>query len=72
MAILWLNNLPDAGGLYMNFNGTAGVWRKKAIEDAGGWSSDTLTEDMDLSYRVQMKGWRAEYAPSLVVPAEVT
>lgn len=57
--------------LYMNFNGTAGIWRKQAIEDAGGWSADTLTEDMDLSYRVQLKGWRAEYLPELVVPAEL-
>ena len=57
--------------LCMNFNGTAGIWRKKAIESGGGWSSDTLTEDMDLSYRVQMKGWETEYLPSLVVPAEL-
>lgn len=57
--------------LYMNFNGTAGIWRKQAIEDAGGWSADTLTEDMDLSYRVQLKGWKAEYLPELVVPAEL-
>lgn len=58
-------------GLYMNFNGTAGIWRKTAIEEAGGWTSDTLTEDMDLSYRAQLKGWRAEYLPELVVPAEL-
>lgn len=57
--------------LCMNFNGTAGIWRKEAIESGGGWSSDTLTEDMDLSYRVQMKGWETEYLPSLVVPAEL-
>lgn len=58
-------------GLYLNFNGTAGVWRVKAIEVAGGWSWETLTEDMDLSYRVQLKGWGAEYVPSLEVPSEL-
>ena len=58
-------------GLYMNFNGTAGIWRKKAIETSGGWSWDTLTEDMDLSYRVQIADWQTEYLPSLVVPAEL-
>jgi len=57
--------------LYMNFNGTAGVWRKQAIESGGGWSDDTLTEDMDLSYRVQIHGWETEYLPDLVVPAEI-
>jgi cellulose synthase/poly-beta-1,6-N-acetylglucosamine synthase-like glycosyltransferase len=59
------------GGLFMNFNGTAGIWRKKAIEDAGGWQADTLTEDLDLSYRAQLKGWRLTYAPGVVCPAEV-
>lgn len=59
------------GGLYMNFNGTAGVWRKEAISDGGGWQWDTLTEDMDLSYRVQFKGWETLYIPDLVVPAEI-
>ena len=58
-------------GLYLNFNGTAGLWRKGAIEEAGGWSWDTLTEDMDLSYRVQLAGWKAEYLPEVVVPAEI-
>lgn len=58
-------------GLFMNFNGTAGVWRKKAIYDAGGWESNTLTEDLDLSYRVQLKGWKMHYNPHLVVPAEL-
>lgn len=58
-------------GLYLNFNGTAGVWRKEAIEDVGGWEWDTLTEDMDLSYRVQLKGWKAEFLPSVQVPAEI-
>lgn len=58
-------------GLFMNFNGTAGVWRKQAIYDAGGWQSDTLTEDMDLSYRCQLAGWRASYLVDVVVPAEL-
>ncbi len=59
------------GGLFMNFNGTGGIWRKKAIEDAGGWEHDTLTEDMDLSYRAQLKGWKLEFSPSMVCPAEL-
>ena len=58
-------------GLYMNFNGTAGIWRRQAIADAGGWQCDTLTEDMDLSYRMQMAGWKTDYLIDLVVPAEV-
>jgi len=58
-------------GLFMNFNGTAGVWRRRAIEDAGGWSSETLTEDLDLSYRVQLAGWEPYYIRDVVVPAEV-
>lgn len=58
-------------GLYMNFNGTAGIWRRQAIDDGGGWQWDTLTEDMDLSYRAQFAGWRAVYLPELVVPAEI-
>jgi len=59
------------GGFFMNFNGTAGIWRKKAIEDAGGWQADTLTEDLDLSYRAQLKGWKLTFAPGVVCPAEV-
>jgi cellulose synthase/poly-beta-1,6-N-acetylglucosamine synthase-like glycosyltransferase len=58
-------------GLFMNFNGTAGIFRKSAIVDAGGWQADTLTEDMDLSYRIQMRGWRCVYQPDLRVPGEI-
>jgi hypothetical protein len=58
-------------GLFFNFNGTAGVWRRAAIESAGGWSHDTLTEDLDLSYRAQLAGWRFVYAPAVVAPAEL-
>jgi len=56
---------------FFNFNGTAGIWRKSCIRDAGGWEHDTLTEDMDLSYRAQMKHWRFVYLKDLVVPAEL-
>ncbi len=59
------------GRLFMNFNGTAGIWRKYAIENAGGWQGDTLTEDMDLSYRAQIKGWKMKFLYDLVVPAEL-
>lgn len=58
-------------GCLFNFNGTAGVWRRAAIEEAGGWQHDTLTEDLDLSYRAQLRGWRFEYLADLVVPAEL-
>lgn len=58
-------------GLYMNFNGTAGIWRTAAIADGGGWHWDTLTEDMDLSYRVQFAGWKTLFLHDLVVPAEI-
>jgi cellulose synthase/poly-beta-1,6-N-acetylglucosamine synthase-like glycosyltransferase len=58
-------------GRFFNFNGTAGIWRRKAISDAGGWEHDTLTEDMDLSYRAQLKGWKFIYLPDVVAPAEV-
>lgn len=56
---------------FINFNGTAGVWRKSTIEDAGGWSADTLTEDLDLSYRAQLKGWEFKYLEDVVSPAEL-
>ena len=58
-------------GLFMNFNGTAGIWRREAIVDAGGWSSGTLAEDVDLSYRAQLRGWTFRYAPDVQVPAEL-
>ena len=58
-------------GLCFNFNGTAGVWRRRAIEDAGGWKADTLTEDLDLSYRVILAGWRPRYLLDEVTPAEL-
>jgi cellulose synthase/poly-beta-1,6-N-acetylglucosamine synthase-like glycosyltransferase len=54
-----------------NFSGTGGIWRKRAIHDAGGWEHDTLTEDLDLSYRAQMKGWRFVYRPDVVTPSEL-
>ena len=57
--------------LFFNFNGTAGVWRKSCIEDAGGWSSDTITEDLDISYRAQLRGWKFVYLKEYTVPAEV-
>ena len=58
-------------GLYMNFNGTAGIWRKEAIIDAGGWHYDTLTEDLDLSYRAQLKGWNTKFLFDVVTPSEL-
>lgn len=59
------------GGLFFNFNGTAGILRRRMIEDAGGWEHDTLTEDSDLSYRAQLKGWRFVYVPSVECPSEL-
>ena len=56
---------------FINFNGTAGTWRKSCILDAGGWSDDTLTEDLDLSYRAQLKGWKFRYLEECVAPAEL-
>jgi cellulose synthase/poly-beta-1,6-N-acetylglucosamine synthase-like glycosyltransferase len=61
----------NRAGLFFNFNGTAGIWRRTAISDAGGWQHDTLTEDLDLSYRAQLRGWRFVFLPDLIAPAEV-
>lgn len=58
-------------GLLMNFNGTAGIWRRATILDAGGWASDTLTEDLDLSYRAQLAGWQTHFVIDLETPAEL-
>jgi cellulose synthase/poly-beta-1,6-N-acetylglucosamine synthase-like glycosyltransferase len=60
-----------AGGCFFNFNGTAGLWRRSCLEEAGGWRADTLTEDLDLSYRAQMAGWRFAYLDDVAVPAEI-
>lgn len=59
------------GDHFINFNGTAGIWRKTCIEDAGNWQGDTLTEDLDLSYRAQLKGWKFTYLKDVVTPAEL-
>jgi cellulose synthase/poly-beta-1,6-N-acetylglucosamine synthase-like glycosyltransferase len=61
----------NRAGCFFNFNGTAGIWRREAIASAGGWQHDTLTEDLDLSYRAQLQGWRFVFLPDLVSPAEV-
>jgi len=61
----------NRNGLFMNFCGTAGVWRRAAIDDSGGWEHDTVTEDLDLSYRAQLRGWRFHYLPNVLVPAEL-
>jgi len=61
----------NRAGCFFNFNGTAGIWRRAAIDAAGGWQHDTLTEDLDLSYRAQLAGWRFVFLPDLVAPAEV-
>lgn len=58
-------------GLLMNFNGASGVWRKICIQEAGGWQGDTLSEDLDLSYRAQLAGWESLYLPNVVSPAEI-
>jgi cellulose synthase/poly-beta-1,6-N-acetylglucosamine synthase-like glycosyltransferase len=58
-------------GRFFNFNGTAGIWRRDVITDAGGWQHDTLTEDLDLSFRAQMRGWRFVYLQDVVCPAEL-
>ena len=61
----------NRAGCFFNFNGTAGIWRRAVIEDAGGWQHDTLTEDLDLSYRAQLRGWKFIFVPDVVAPAEV-
>ncbi len=61
----------NSAGYFINFNGTAGVWRKSCILAAGGWESDTLTEDLDLSYRAQLKGWKFKYLEEVESPAEL-
>jgi cellulose synthase/poly-beta-1,6-N-acetylglucosamine synthase-like glycosyltransferase len=61
----------NRNGLLMNFNGTAGLWRRSAIDSAGGWQDDTLTEDVDLSLRAQLAGWQALYLPEVEAPAEL-
>jgi len=61
----------NRSGRFMSFNGTAGAWRRTTIEDAGGWQHDTLTEDLDLSYRAQLKGWRFVFLPEVTSPAEL-
>lgn len=61
----------NACGYFMNFSGTGGIWRKACIEDAGGWHTDTLTEDFDLSYRAQLKGWKFKYMEEVSTPAEL-
>jgi hypothetical protein len=58
-------------GLFLNFNGSGGIWRRACIDDAGGWQADTIAEDLDLSYRAQLRGWRLRYLPDLVVPGEI-
>jgi cellulose synthase/poly-beta-1,6-N-acetylglucosamine synthase-like glycosyltransferase len=64
-------SVRNKAGFFINFNGTGGVWRKECIEDAGNWHSDTLTEDLDLSYRAQLNGWRFVYLKDFTSPAEL-
>ncbi len=61
----------ESGALFLQFNGTAGVWRRSTIDDAGGWEADTLTEDLDLSYRAQLKNWKIVYLENIKSPAEL-
>ncbi|MCC7431076.1 glycosyltransferase family 2 protein, partial [bacterium] len=61
----------NRSGSFFNFNGTAGIWRKTAIETSGGWQHDTLTEDLDLSYRAQLKGWKFIFLSEIITPAEL-
>ena len=64
-------NARHAAGLFFNFNGTAGIWRRAAVDQAGGWHADTVTEDLDLCYRAQMRGWRMVYDVDYAVPSEL-
>ncbi len=61
----------NATGYFINFNGTAGVWIKECIVDVGNWEADTLTEDLDLSYRAQLKRWKSVYLEDVTTPAEL-
>lgn len=61
----------NAAGMAQNFNGSAAIWRRQAIEDAGGWQDETLAEDLDLAYRAQIKGWKAAYRPEVEAPSEL-
>ena len=65
------NRARYGAGFFFNFSGTGGMWRRSAIHDAGGWEHDTLTEDLDLSYRAQLRGWKFIYRPDVVSPAEL-
>jgi len=64
-------NVRNKAGFFINFNGTGGIWRKSCILDAGNWEADTLTEDLDLSYRAQLKGWRFKFLNDVTSPAEL-
>ncbi len=64
-------DVRSSNNVFLNFNGTAGIWRRDCILDAGGWHHDTLTEDLDLSYRAQLNGWKIRYVPHVVAPAEL-
>lgn len=64
-------SVRNKAGFFINFNGTGGVWRKECIEDAGNWQDDTITEDLDLSYRAQLKGWKFIYLRDITTPAEL-
>ncbi|MBI9072764.1 MAG: glycosyltransferase [Melioribacteraceae bacterium] len=63
--------VKNKSGFFINFNGTGGIWRKSCIEDAGNWHSDTLTEDLDLSYRAQLKGWKFKFLNNITSPGEL-
>ncbi|MBN1218132.1 MAG: glycosyltransferase [Anaerolineae bacterium] len=64
-------NARSKSGLFLNFNGSGGVWRRAAIDAAGGWQWDTICEDFDLSYRAQLAGWRLQFLPNVICPAEI-